>query len=106
MCKNLFSVHEDHPYDHGCAPAEISNQRFYDALAGPSWMVNATKFGHGDMLEPFYLNMLRTLGFCASNLEVGLEEDIYRSFTGGQIVAFLRGMNEHYTYGGIKVQLG
>ena len=54
-------------------------------------MVNATDFGHGDMLEPFFLYTLQTLGFCASNMELELEDDLYRSFTGGQITAFLRG---------------
>lgn len=82
---------KDNNETYGCAPAEISNQRFYDALPGPSWMVNATNFGHGDMLEPFFLYPLQTLEWCASNLDVGLEDNLYRSFTGGQITAFLRG---------------
>jgi len=32
-----------------CAPDRISNQRFFDAWAGPIWMVNATKYGHLDV---------------------------------------------------------
>ena len=56
-------------------------------------MVNATAYGHGDMLEPFFLNMIRELHLCASNPDFELEDDIYRSFTAGQIVAYLRGIS-------------
>merc|ERR1719428_259148 len=31
------------------APDRISNQRFFDAWAGPIWMANATKYGHLDV---------------------------------------------------------
>jgi len=32
-----------------CAPDKLSNQRFYDAWAGPVWEVNATGYGHLDV---------------------------------------------------------
>eukprot|EP00660_Eupelagonema_oceanica_P014871 gene14871-25090_t len=32
-----------------CAPAKLSNQRFYDAWAGPIWEANATGYGHVDV---------------------------------------------------------
>ena len=28
--------------------------RFYDALPGTTWLVNATQYGHGDVLDEFY----------------------------------------------------
>ena len=41
-----------------CAPEEMSNLRFYDALPGTVWLVNATKYGHGDVLDEFYYNAM------------------------------------------------
>ena len=53
--------------------------------------MNATDYGHGDMLEPAALEGLRSLKVCASNMKVEIEEPLYRSFTGGMISAFLNG---------------
>ena len=35
-----------------CAPPELSNLRFYNALNGQAWLNNATKFGHVDFMNP------------------------------------------------------
>lgn len=35
-----------------CAPDEMSNMRFWDALNGRAWFNNATLFGHVDFLDP------------------------------------------------------
>ena len=35
-----------------CAPDELSNNRFWDALNGRAWFNNATLFGHVDFLDP------------------------------------------------------
>lgn len=34
-----------------CAPANLSNTRFYDALPGPTWYLNFTGYGHADVLD-------------------------------------------------------
>ena len=36
-----------------CAPDNLSNLRFWDALNGEAWLVNATSYGHGDILWEF-----------------------------------------------------
>ncbi len=40
-------------FSHGvaCAPANISNVRFYDSLSGPTWFNNFTSYGHADILD-------------------------------------------------------
>ena len=37
-----------------CVPEGLGNKRFYDAMPGSTWMVNATAFGHGDVLDDLY----------------------------------------------------
>jgi len=34
-----------------CSPAELSGPRWFDAMQGPVWNVNATQFGHVDCLD-------------------------------------------------------
>lgn len=34
-----------------CAPTKLSNDRFYNAWAGPIWMANATGYGHLDACD-------------------------------------------------------
>ena len=79
-----------------CAPDEFSNNRFYDAFFGPTWFINATDYGHGDMLEPEILVTLRASGICASNLGMEIEDDTFRHAIAGEIVAFLRGNNPFF----------
>ena len=38
-----------------CAPSKYSNYRFYDSLSGPTWHMNFTHYGHGDILSPFVI---------------------------------------------------
>ena len=38
-----------------CAPDAISNDRFYQSLSGPTWLLNFTKFGHADMLDDSFI---------------------------------------------------
>ncbi len=40
-----------------CAPEELSNRRFVDAMNGPVWYINATANGHADILDPFFENI-------------------------------------------------
>lgn len=34
-----------------CAPANISNIRFYECLPGPTWLLNFTSYGHIGVLD-------------------------------------------------------
>ena len=36
-----------------CAPANISNMRFFNALSGPTWYLNFTAYGHADLLDDY-----------------------------------------------------
>jgi len=70
-----------------CAPDELSNRRFYDAMTGPTWWLNATVYGHGDLLDEFYYGALQVTHFCATDGDQ--DRVIYRAFIGGEVVAFL-----------------
>ena len=37
-----------------CAPEKLSGPRFFDAMTGPTWYINTTAFGHGDILDAPY----------------------------------------------------
>ena len=67
-----------------CAPADLSNRRldqnnnnqtdklnirFYDALPGPSVFLNATAYGHGDILDQLEVDVIDIIKFCKSNPE-------------------------------------
>ena len=41
-----------------CAPDDLSNTRFYNAMPGNTWFVNATAYGHGDCLDEFYYDAM------------------------------------------------
>ena len=32
---------------------DVSNLRFWDAINGEAWLINATEYGHGDLLIEF-----------------------------------------------------
>ena len=57
-----------------CVPEGLGNMRFYDAMPSKTWMINATKYGHGDVLDEFYY-----WGLIVSKKNVFLEEylDLY-----------------------------
>ena len=38
-----------------CAPTDLSNMRFYDALNGDAWLNNATLYGHVDFMNPDFV---------------------------------------------------
>merc|ERR1719300_1588297 len=42
-----------------CAPERFSNERFLDAMSGPTWFLNATEYGHGDFLDPFFYDAIK-----------------------------------------------
>lgn len=37
-----------------CAPTNMSNNRFYESLAGPTFYLNYTNYGHGDIIDSLY----------------------------------------------------
>ena len=37
-----------------CVPEDLGNMRFYDAMPAKTWLVNATAYGHGDVINEFY----------------------------------------------------
>jgi len=71
-----------------CASDELSNLRFYDAMSGPTWFVNATEYGHGDFLNPIAVESIKLLHFCASNDDT--DKHVYRHFVSGEIASFIR----------------
>jgi len=38
-----------------CAPEKLSNTRYYNAMPGNRWFVNATAYGHADFFEPGFI---------------------------------------------------
>lgn len=45
------------PYGIACAPEELAGRRFFDAMTGPTWYVNATAYGHADLMDPVYVEL-------------------------------------------------
>jgi len=75
-----------------CAPEDLSNDRFYDALTGPTILVNTTEYGHIDCFDDALYNLVAGLHLCATNRN--MDRDIYRRYLGGEIVAFLKYFHE------------
>ncbi|XP_023340177.1 chlorophyllase-1 [Eurytemora carolleeae] len=71
-----------------CAPEDLSNLRFYDALPGNTWLINATDYGHGDCLDQFFVDAIQFTHFCGS-ADDSVPREEYRSFIGGEIVTFM-----------------
>jgi hypothetical protein len=72
-----------------CAPASMSNDRFFDAMRGPAWQINATYFGHMDFVDIKAVNKLNNIFdiACAGNRTADNRE--YISLVGGGVVAFM-----------------
>ncbi|XP_071542574.1 uncharacterized protein [Panulirus ornatus] len=80
-----------------CAPEDLSNDRFYQALDPSSqrWSINATEFGHADFLDPPFAEAVGTTGFCSYNNDATAEEfSVYRRFVAGQTVTFIKALLE------------
>mmetsp|Transcript_19439 Transcript_19439/g.20159 ORF Transcript_19439/g.20159 Transcript_19439/m.20159 type:complete len:345 (+) Transcript_19439:100-1134(+) len=71
-----------------CAPETLSNDRFFDAWRGPSWQINATYYGHMDIVNGGEINQLNKIFdlFCVGNTTSSNAE--YIQLTGGATVAF------------------
>jgi len=70
-----------------CAPDDLSNMRFYNAMPGNTWLVNATAYGHGDVLDELYYNAMQLIHFCGTDKHQ--DRVTYRSFIAGEIVSFM-----------------
>ena len=87
---NFSSAHSG-PFWPACGPAPYSNARYFSSSAGPAFMVNATGYGHLDMMDSLVLGGLQALNLCSYNGEA--VEDEYRFYMAGEIVAFLKGLS-------------
>lgn len=72
-----------------CAPREISSEYFFNHFNGPRWLVEATEYGHADMLGGIYYQALKTISFC--KVAVDMDPDKFRLFVSGAIAAFAHG---------------
>jgi hypothetical protein len=85
-----LSPFPDIPQYPACAPEPLANDRFFDAWRGPAWQINATYWGHMDIVnagDAGVINKLFDL-FCVGNTTASNAE--YISLTGGATVAFNR----------------
>ncbi|XP_068212261.1 uncharacterized protein [Palaemon carinicauda] len=76
-----------------CAPKKLSNERFWEALNPEShrWSINATEFGHADVLDAEFRVFVDQTEFCGVNRDLQAEDyPIYRNFSSGTVVAFLQ----------------
>jgi len=71
-----------------CAPDDLSNTRFYNAMPGNTWLVNATVYGHGDCLDELYYDAMTLIHFCGT--DKNQDRITYRDFVAGEIVSFLK----------------
>lgn len=76
-------------YGLACAPEELSGKRFFDAMTGPTWYVNATAYGHIDLMDPGYTDLNDALKFCPSDPDTPKYD--YIQFLVGEIVSFVNG---------------
>jgi hypothetical protein len=73
-----------------CAPQAMANDRFFDAWRGPAWQINATFWGHMDIVNAGDQGVINKLFdvVCAGNKTASNAE--YISLTAGATVAFNR----------------
>nr|CAH0100765.1 unnamed protein product [Daphnia galeata] len=78
------------PYGIACAPEELAGRRFFDAMTGPTWYVNATAYGHADLMDPVYVELNELAQFCPSDPNAPKPE--YIQFLTGEIISFINGV--------------
>ena len=73
-----FSI-SDHFYIKG-APENLSNNRFYEALDGPTFLLNFTDYGHADILDDWvkFFNSIFNFKDSFSNLGQTFSRDCMR----------------------------
>ena len=60
---------------------DLSNERFYSALTGPTVLVNTTEYGHLDCLDEAVFQLAASIHLCAANKE--LDREVYRNYIAG-----------------------
>jgi hypothetical protein len=70
-----------------CAPEELGSSRFYGALEGPTLLLNMTSYGHVDMMDQTYIDIIQAISFCKTDSST--DKDAFRQEVGGQLVSFL-----------------
>lgn len=78
------------PLQPACAPRDISNTRFYNAMAGNKWFINATDYGHADFFEPSFLDLIEFLNFCETDETT--DKIVYTDYIAGICVAFMEAL--------------
>jgi len=73
-----------------CAPAKLGAPRWFDATAGPLFNVNASKYGHVDCLNNFYI----TAGNLICPTDRTTDKDAYKAHLASSIDTFLSGLFE------------
>ncbi|KAJ9452324.1 Chlorophyllase-2 [Diplonema papillatum] len=76
-----------------CAPANISNTRFYNAWNGPIWLVNATAYGHLDACDRDVEVIGRTV--CAHD---DAPKGPYKDEIAGLVVSFVEVIKGNATF--------
>ena len=71
-----------------CAPAKLGAPRWFNAVAGPVFNVNASRYGHIDCLDDIYIAAGNLL--CPTNKTTN--KDAYRSYLATTIDMFLDGL--------------
>lgn len=74
-----------------CAPASLSNDRFYKAWPGPIWNINATAYGHVDCLDDDHAGRVSHL-VCPSNSK--MDKAKYRAMLADAAATFLSAIFE------------
>ncbi len=80
-------------YYPSCAPENISRMHYYNAFSSPKWYINASEYGHVDMLNTLYAGGVKLSHFC-SGADKNLDKNIYRTFIADSIQSFVEGAVE------------
>jgi len=83
-----------------CAPAKLGAPRWFDAVAGPVFNVNASKYGHVDCLNDVFIKAGTIM--CPSDKTT--DKNAYRSHLAGTIDLFLDGVFQGHSDSFEKLQ--
>jgi len=75
-----------------CAPREVASEYFFSHFNGARWLMEATEYGHADMLDGIYYQALKTISFC--KVAVTKDPAKFRLFVAGAIAAFVSGTTQ------------
>jgi len=76
-----------------CAPKELGTSRFYNALAGPTLLVNSTRYGHVDCMDEDMVDIVQNTHFCKTDPDT--DKEAYKRDIGSKMISFL-----HYIMNG------